>query len=583
MINNIDEMIKKYNLEFEKYNIEEKKTSLLRVLLFIFTTTILIIALNYNNLFLKLITLISTLIFIVLIIYHKKIYTIKDYYENYIKILKQYKMRTSDEWKKFNDIGEEFINDENYVLQDLDVIGKNSLFQFINISKTVGGRKKLINRLSNQKITFQNLIKNQQAIEEISRNLDFSINIQVLLNQIKEKNQKIDIKEDLKNLNKKTNFKMVDLVIGTILSGISILIFICALLNILNWSFFVLIVIIQFVQSYIYVYIFTDTFNIITKSSRNINGFYEICNYIENYNFSSNLLKEKQSKIKKASTGIKQLKTVNELNNLRFNFLSNIIANTFIPLNTLIIYQFSKFQKQYDEIFKEGLLTIEDFEVLCSLAIIGQVKENVCFPQMTENIKLDFTDLKHPLLNNCVSNSFNCNDDVNIITGSNMSGKTSFLRTIGINIILMNAGTYVNAKEFSASYLKIFTSMRINDDLAHGISTFYAEILRIKTAIDYQDKKENMIVLIDEIFKGTNFNDRIFGAKSIIEKLNKENVILFVTTHDFELCGIDKIKNYHFREYYENDKIKFDYKIKQGECKTTNAKYLMKIAGIIDN
>ena len=207
-------------------------------------------------------------------------------------------------------------------------------------------------------------------------------------------------------------------------------------------------------------------------------------------------------------------------------------------------------------------------------------------PTLSEEIKIDFDDLQHPLISEseCIANSFLKEANLNIITGSNMSGKTSFLRTIGINIVLMNAGAYCNAKSFSAPYLKIFTSMRIADDISKGISTFYAELLRMKLAIEYAKENKPMIVFIDEIFKGTNANDRIFGAISLIEKLNKDYIIIFISTHDFELCDISSVRvnNYHFSEHYEEEKIKFDYKLKKGKCYTTNARYLMKIAGIID-
>ena len=165
-----------------------------------------------------------------------------------------------------------------------------------------------------------------------------------------------------------------------------------------------------------------------------------------------------------------------------------------------------------------------------------------------------------------------------------MSGKTSFLRTIGINLILANAGTYVCADSFNSSYLKIFTSMSVKDNIEKGISTFYGELLRIKEAITYQEKNKFMIVLVDEIFKGTNYNDRILGAVNVIKKLNKDNVMLFITTHDFELCdtNVAQVNNYYFSEYYEKDNIKFDYKIREGRCKTTNAKYLMKRLNILD-
>ena len=203
-------------------------------------------------------------------------------------------------------------------------------------------------------------------------------------------------------------------------------------------------------------------------------------------------------------------------------------------------------------------------------------------PTKWEKVSIEFKEIKHPLLeeNICVANDFESDACVNIITGSNMGGKTSFLRTVGINLILMNAGTFTCATSFSSAYFKIFTSMRINDDIEKGISTFYGELLRIKEALSYLEKG-NMIVLIDEIFKGTNYQDRIYGAKKVIQRLQNKQVITLLTTHDFELCDEKNIKNYHVKEYYEGDKIQFDYKIRPGKCRSTNAKYLMEKLNII--
>jgi DNA mismatch repair ATPase MutS len=159
------------------------------------------------------------------------------------------------------------------------------------------------------------------------------------------------------------------------------------------------------------------------------------------------------------------------------------------------------------------------------------------------------------------------------------------LRTVGINLVLAYSGAPVFAQSMKCSVMDIFTSMRVHDDLNKGISTFYAELLRIKTIIDYSHKEQPMIYLIDEIFMGTNSLDRIVGARSVMKNLSKAWVIGLISTHDFELCDLErdsqeKIKNYHFTENYINNEIKFDYKLRHGRSKTTNAKYLMNMVGI---
>ena len=168
-----------------------------------------------------------------------------------------------------------------------------------------------------------------------------------------------------------------------------------------------------------------------------------------------------------------------------------------------------------------------------------------------------------------------------MITGSNMSGKTTFMRTIALNLILAYAGGFVFAKNMSCFPMHIMTSMRVKDNVEEGISTFYGELLRIKEMIEYSHKKQPMICFIDEIFKGTNSLDRIAGAKATIEKLSLPYAYTFLTTHDLELGQLKK-QNYHFDEYYEDEHIYFDYKIKKGISKSSNGQFLLKQVGILD-
>ena len=167
-----------------------------------------------------------------------------------------------------------------------------------------------------------------------------------------------------------------------------------------------------------------------------------------------------------------------------------------------------------------------------------------------------------------------------------MSGKTTFLRSIGINLALAYAGGFCTASGLHVSLMELCTSIRTEDNVNEGISTFYAELLRIKQMIEVSRKQIPMISLIDEIYKGTNSKDRIFAAKETIRNLSKHYSFTLVTTHDFELCDLENdlnidAKNYHFTENYEKNKILFDYKLKNGRCTTTNARYLLRMAGIL--
>lgn len=173
-----------------------------------------------------------------------------------------------------------------------------------------------------------------------------------------------------------------------------------------------------------------------------------------------------------------------------------------------------------------------------------------------------------------------------IITGSNMSGKTTYMRTLATSAILAYAGAPVCAEHFALTPMAVYTSIHVSDDLSRGISTFYAEILRIRQMVEASQEERPLLLCIDEIFKGTNSADRITGAAEAIKRLTRPSCITLVTTHDFELCDLQSpndlpIKNFHFEESYPDDKIHFDFKIRPGRCHTTNARYLLKMAGIL--
>ena len=164
-----------------------------------------------------------------------------------------------------------------------------------------------------------------------------------------------------------------------------------------------------------------------------------------------------------------------------------------------------------------------------------------------------------------------------------MSGKTTFLRTIGEAVLLFNACGLVPAAMFKSPRFMLYTALRIKDDLAMGVSSFYAEIEKIREMVE-DKSKTNKLALIDEIFKGTNTLDRVYGAKMLIKKLEEMKYDFIISTHDFELCEVTSIVNYHFSEQYSQDykEISFDYKIKEGKSVSTNAIFLLKKSGIID-
>ena len=418
----------------------------------------------------------------------------------------------------------------------------------------------------------------QDAIEEISNNISFIISFCSLISVYDGKD--ISLSDDF-SFNKKETVGSKYFIIGIFCSLFSFILLFCSLFGFVNIYYFYGMFLFNYFISVMFAYFFKDEFSFIERMVNDYRDVYLIFKRCINEEFYSSKLKKIREDMNNSLVCGNFLKKLDGLYSLRSNIISGFLLNGLICINLILIFISSYFISKNLEGLKKGVSDIEELESLCSLANVGICFSVKCMPDIVDDVSIDGVDMFHPLIgNSCVPNSFSSKNGINIITGSNMGGKTSFLRTLGINIILMNSGSFVCAKKFSACYFKIFTSMRVSDDISRGISTFYGELLRIKDMIEYVDCG-NMLVLIDEIFKGTNYQDRIYGAKEVIKRLTTDRTIVLLTTHDFELCEEKNICNYYVKEEYVDNQIVFDYKIRKGKCVSTNARYLMKKLGII--
>lgn len=532
-------------------------------------------------------------IFVCLIIYHKKVKNKLKLAEDMIDINNRYLQRISGEWINFEDIGDEFVNKGHRYASDLDIVGKESLFQLINITNTWYGREYLANTLLEPNYDRNEILLRQEAIKELFGDLDFCEEIEYigrsnksglenpkrLLNYVRDKDVLIKSK-----LAKKILYLMPIFTIP-----ISLIIIIFNLNKISLLMYFLLIA-----QTSIWV-ISTLKVNQVLENINYFRGSMEeylnILTLIEKKDFKSKkLIDIKKSLFENNGSAIKairKLSNISEKINIRqSNGLIYIALNVLLLWDYQCVFSLEEWKAENREKIEGWLSDIGVMEELMSLAVLMHIDNNISFPVInTGRNKIEAEELGHPLINRDVrvNNDLNMQENIFIITGSNMSGKTTFLRTIGINLVLAYIGAPVFSKKMDCSLLDIYTSMRITDDLKNGISTFYGELIRIKEIIEGAKSNKNMIFLIDEIFRGTNSKDRITGADAVIKNLSKAGVMGALTTHDLELCSLSEqkeIKNYHFSEYYKENKIYFDYKLKAGKSNTTNAKYLMRIVGI---
>ena len=551
-----------------------KIISMVRLILAITSIILVLCFLTLENYLLYLIlTIISFVILFLVIFFTNSKYHDLKIFKNLEDVYKKHDLRRSGSYTGFADDGREFIDYNDYKILDIDLIGPKSLYQYLCVAKTKYGRLNLANQLKNptpKSNSFRQSVLNIANDEE-------SFLLEASLNNMNKELNNCDYDELLNVTSKNVPFKKVYWVIMSISYLLFFTLLVIFLINDINPLILLGFALINyFITSRL---ANNPVFNLNSSKYQELLDAYQIISKdIIDSKINDEYFNELREEIKKGYESIKLLKKVFDMLSYRKNIILSIIGNGIFFMDFFIILRFNQYCKKIDSI-DTAISAIAEIELILSLATIGIDNDIYCIGN--DGNELYIEDGYHPLVNNCVANSFVLAGGV-VLTGSNMSGKTTFQRMIGINQTLFNAGGLVCAKYYSSKFLNIVTSLRANDMLQEGISTFYAEIKRMKKIVDTIKHDNNTLVLIDEIFKGTNAKDRIYGSLEIIKTLNNYNILFIITTHDFEICDADNVLNYHFSEDYIDDKISFDYKIKDGKCLSTNAKYLLKMSGIIE-
>jgi DNA mismatch repair ATPase MutS len=585
---------KHYDNLLKKQNQTISFISLLRFLVFISGLGFTVLFYFRTTYYLSLCSLIATsILFIFLAIKHNKIKQNKIRCSILSEINGNSLKRVNNNWKDFSDSGEDFIDENHNYSKDLDIFGENSLFQWINTCITYLGRQNLKDALSSPKYSTQEIHKRQEAIKELADNIGWTQRFAA--EAILSKNKNHNPEDLFKWVEDKNEFflKPWVIVIIRILPVITISLLVSSFVfSNVSYKVGLAAIALQIVLLAIGFKEVSRNLDTIYQYKNTIIVYNKLLMHIEKKNFSSEYLKNLKEKLlnSEGMTASFQIKKLVKLVNL----VSDRINMYYIPINILTLWDYQclinlqRFKKASGASLKSWLEVIGEMESLNSLGAIAYEHSDWAMPTFQTAIPIfKASSLGHPLLgSNRVYNDLHIEDSQNVllITGSNMSGKSTLLRTTGINLVLAYAGAPVCAETFHCSIMDIYTCMRTSDNLEKNISSFYAELLRIKKLVSATESKAPIFFLLDEIFKGTNSIDRHTGAKVLVTKLSTENALGFVSTHDLELGDIEntnkKVKNYHLKEYYKDDKLYFDYKLRTGVSTTRNALYLMKMAGL---
>jgi len=270
--------------------------------------------------------------------------------------------------------------------------------------------------------------------------------------------------------------------------------------------------------------------------------------------------------------------------------LVHLVLNALCPWDLFFTFRLRQFQQRVQAQLPTWLDRLAEVEAASALATFAYLHPSYVWPTINQNRALTATQLGHPLIqpNIRVSNDIGLSGPgtIHLITGSNMSGKSTFLRTIGINLCLAQTGAPVCASTFEWSWSRLACCIRVNDSLDAGLSFFYAEVKRLKTILDETTDRTAppVLFLIDEIFKGTNNRERLIGSRAYIKALATGNGFGLVSTHDLELTDLEKeipsLTNEHFQETVSAGALQFDYQLRPGPCPTTNALRIMELEGL---
>lgn len=586
------ENLKNAKQQFNQYKKQSNMIALIRFLLICIVIIGLLVGYFQKLSFLYVIAFLCFFIFMALVMYHDRLKQRCAYYQALSNVYQEHRDRSEGKWRHFKNDGLEFIELHKELSDDLDIFGKHSLFQMMNIAFTQRGQRKLADALLQTRVDIEQIEKCQEAVLELSQQIDFVIQIQTYGKMISHfQENRIDNFIKHKNIKSKNQ----NPILLYILPIMTILAFVLTLLKI-GFPYTYMICEIGFVMQLCIAFItikkHSQNFEPICRFDKGMQGYLSLFTHIHKGQFQSSLLKDIQVSLFEKSDvlkGIEELSKISQRVSYRQNIFAFLFLNGFLSFDLILEYQYNKWLSCYYEDIDDWFEQLAKLELYMSLSVLKIDEFDVTMPTLikSHDLQLSFHNLRHPLLykDKVIGNDFKVSKHVNIITGSNMSGKTTFMRTIALNLVLAYAGGYVFADDMVCSYMHILSSMRVKDNVEEGISTFYGELLRIKEMVLFSQQQVPMICFIDEIFKGTNSLDRIAGAKATIQKLSLPYGLMFLTTHDFELCQIDHLEcqNYHFDEYYEDEHIYFDYRIKEGQSQSTNGQFLLRQLGIMED
>jgi len=561
-----------------------------------FLTGLVIIYLigHYGVIYMLLVFLLTSFVFMQLVMKQGKLQVQHDFNKNLLAVV-QNEIDQLKEHKNSYDDGSAFAAAAHPYTDDLDIFGPFSLFHEVNRGNTQNAKTILANWFQNP-ADKSGIEERQQAVKELKEKIkatfDLRAHLLPFINREME-NLSAAIQNGLKNRIAfvdrkwlKTYILILPYLIAALIAGAF---FNGVFLNVLGF-----VLLFNFFLSGIYSKQVNSVHSGFSKCANQLNAYAAVLKWMEEENWQSlylqNLVKQCQPADRSEKTYLKIASLAKIIK--QFDLMTTPIGALF--LNLLFLWgircsvKVAKWHQTSSVLILNSFRLISEFEALISLSTLHYNHPDWPFPQIENEFCVEALELGHPLIaeEKRVNNNFSMTTKtVDIITGSNMAGKSTFLRTLGINLVLAYAGAPVCAESLTVSVMKMVSYMRIKDSLNESTSTFKAELDRLKMILIKIASENDTLVLIDEMLRGTNSKDKYAGSKAFIERLVSQQTAALVATHDLQIADLADedpglVRNFHFDIKMQNQDMFFDYKIKDGACKTFNAAVLLREIGL---
>ena len=567
--------------------------SLLRILIFIAGFIALCLGYDQGGSVIGGILLATLIPFLLLVKLHNRLFHQKDWYETSIQHYKAELASLENDHSAF-DGGKEWIDASHPFSLDLDVFGDSSLFQMLNRICTLFGKETLNHWLRQPLDKKKDIEERQQAIKELSRYNDFreTFRISGCLNKNNESGMK-DLKEWVETpstfLQKKSNQWICWAV-----PCINIILFILGIINVISMSWFNLVFFSFVVASSRLIRRVTRIQESYNKTLKTLSTYVRLIELTDKQPMESPLLialrKEFESNGKKASEVLNTLAKELDRLDLRNNLILYALLEGSLFWQLRQMLRIERWKQEHGTHLLQWLEALGKLDALCALGTFAFNHPGYAYPTITDKpFIFRAKDMGHPLMpqKQCVVNDAEIPQRPYflIITGANMAGKSTYLRTIGCNYLLACIGAPVCCSSLEIHPAHLMTSLRTSDSLANNESYFFAELKRLQQILERLKNGEEMFIILDEILKGTNSMDKQKGSLALVKQLLHLKTNGIIATHDILLGELkqhfpNEISNYRFEADIQNDELTFSYKLKEGVAQNMNACFLMQKMGI---